>query len=985
MEKYIYIVLATLVIITDFSLAYFTFKSKKESTRYFVTTLVLLGLMEFFYTMTFFVGNSYMGAKITMGTFFAIIPFMLFYLLLHIMYYTGVKFKKKQRTLINLALCFVVADFLIQITNPLTEWSISFGYDPNLIFPWVFQNHFLYSFHVYVLCYALIIIMVVYITRKIISTPPVYRRKYYTIIFGLVACIAFNFVCLFFQDLGLLDYSQFSYSLCAFIMYWDIFHNSQKGMLNAIRQVVLDEIGQAVILFGEENALASMNRLAKFLVPNWKQGEPYYLKEFLKTWKFSPELELSNEQTTFLWNYEIYTYRVDFRVILDDKNRTIGRLFVFTDTSLEYDLLTGFHTRNSFERYIRNNAHPFKNAAIAICDINRLAEINKTLGEEVGDQCIIHMVEQLKKYCSKDTYFVRLNDANLMAISPKHSAKQMHDCLEKVRQGCHEKELDNFRMDMQYAVSVTNTDTDIEKAVENARNSVRIQKLMDHTSAHSSLLDSLAQTLIESDEETEAHVARTRVMGEQLGRRLNFTDLQLSNLSLLCLLHDIGKIGIPIEILNKPERLDPYEWKIMKTHTEKGYRIARASEELSSIAECILYHHEAWDGSGYPYGLSKESIPVLSRIIAIVDAYDAMTHDRPYHKAISKEEACEELRRCAGKQFDPYITSQFLSMINEEETVSVIEQKVNEIQNSDAKKHHVHALSICELELDEELNIVSMNKEARNLTGFDEEYIQKYNPTILSLIPPKDIADFKEEIILQKEETIKSLEFRIQGRKGIVCSVIGTSRTLENGHEIIRFTDLDDTRLIQDIKEMEEEKRVRQIDRWGNVIRKDSLTGLYNHEAFVNNVEEQFLDPEKQVIFMIMDVDNFKGYNDTYGHMAGDSLLSFVAKILQQQVEKDGFAGRLGGDEFAAVIVCDKQNQNPCIQRRRIQMIYNTLISQIQTLPQSCTISMGAVKATQDMNSFKHVYQSADKALYQAKDRGRSQLVFYEDLQGENA
>ena len=126
------------------------------------------------------------------------------------------------------------------------------------------------------------------------------------------------------------------------------------------------------------------------------------------------------------------------------------------------------------------------------------------------------------------------------------------------------------------------------------------------------------------------------------------------------LLHDIGKIAIDDHILNKPDRLDEEEYTEIKKHPEIGYRILSSVNELSEMAEYVLCHHEAYDGKGYPRGLKGEEIPYLSRIIAVTDAYDAMTRDRSYRKAMTQKEAGEELNRCAGTQFDPHIVEVFL-------------------------------------------------------------------------------------------------------------------------------------------------------------------------------------------------------------------------------------------------------------------------------------------------------------------------------------
>ncbi|MBE3089361.1 MAG: HD-GYP domain-containing protein, partial [Actinobacteria bacterium] len=149
-----------------------------------------------------------------------------------------------------------------------------------------------------------------------------------------------------------------------------------------------------------------------------------------------------------------------------------------------------------------------------------------------------------------------------------------------------------------------------------------------------------------------------------LGRSLKLSENKLNELSLLSTLHDIGKIAIPDEILMKPGKLTEKEWDIVKRHPEVGYNISGSSPLLEPIADAVLTHHEWWNGSGYPQGLKGENIPLISRIISIIDAYDVMTHDRSYKKAISKKEALEELKRCAGTQFDSKLVKIFIQVLS---------------------------------------------------------------------------------------------------------------------------------------------------------------------------------------------------------------------------------------------------------------------------------------------------------------------------------
>jgi HD-GYP domain-containing protein (c-di-GMP phosphodiesterase class II) len=159
-----------------------------------------------------------------------------------------------------------------------------------------------------------------------------------------------------------------------------------------------------------------------------------------------------------------------------------------------------------------------------------------------------------------------------------------------------------------------------------------------------------------------------RQLALKLGKNLNFQDNQLDELSLISTLHDIGKISITDNIILKPSKLTKKEYEIMKTHSEIGFKIANSTPELIPIAKSILTHHEWWNGGGYPIGLKGEKIPLIARIISIIDAYDAMTNDRPYRKAHSKEYVIKELLRCTGKQFDPVLVDKFIGIINEEKT-----------------------------------------------------------------------------------------------------------------------------------------------------------------------------------------------------------------------------------------------------------------------------------------------------------------------------
>ena len=203
----------------------------------------------------------------------------------------------------------------------------------------------------------------------------------------------------------------------------------------------------------------------------------------------------------------------------------------------------------------------------------------------------------------------------------------------------------------------------IKEVLKEAEDLMYRHKLIEHQSARSSVIASLEKALEEKDYETEEHIERMKDFVVKFGEKLNLDPGRLDELNLLVALHDIGKIAIADSILPKPSELTSEEWKIIKKHPEVGYHIAESSLELAPIAEGILYHHEWWNGKGYPRGLKKEKIPLISRVIAIVDAYDAMTNDRPYRKALNSKQAVDELKKGSGIQFDPHLVKVFIIIL----------------------------------------------------------------------------------------------------------------------------------------------------------------------------------------------------------------------------------------------------------------------------------------------------------------------------------
>jgi len=193
------------------------------------------------------------------------------------------------------------------------------------------------------------------------------------------------------------------------------------------------------------------------------------------------------------------------------------------------------------------------------------------------------------------------------------------------------------------------------------------RKLFDSQSMRGATVHSIIHTLHEKNKREEQHSRRVSVLNSKIGQAMGLLEENVEELRNVGMLHDIGKIAIPENILNKSENLTLEERYEINRHPEIGYHILSSVTGMADIAEYVLAHHERWDGNGYPKGLCRNEIPLQARITAVANVYDSMVTERSYRKTFSKEEAVEELKRNAGTQFDPEIVKIFVEMVAPQE------------------------------------------------------------------------------------------------------------------------------------------------------------------------------------------------------------------------------------------------------------------------------------------------------------------------------
>jgi HD-GYP domain-containing protein (c-di-GMP phosphodiesterase class II) len=210
----------------------------------------------------------------------------------------------------------------------------------------------------------------------------------------------------------------------------------------------------------------------------------------------------------------------------------------------------------------------------------------------------------------------------------------------------------------------TESTEDIDTVFKRAENHMYRAKLYQSSGFRGETIQALMVALCEKNPREEQHSKRVSALCKRLAKEVGLSDQEVNELGIVGLFHDIGKIAIDEQILNKAGVLTENEWKEMIRHPEVGYRLLGAVPDLTDIATYVLAHHERWDGSGYPKGIKGKDIPLQSRIVAVVDAYDAMVSERPYKKSLTKGQAIEELRNNAGTQFDPDIVKVFVEAMS---------------------------------------------------------------------------------------------------------------------------------------------------------------------------------------------------------------------------------------------------------------------------------------------------------------------------------
>ncbi len=393
--------------------------------------------------------------------------------------------------------------------------------------------------------------------------------------------------------------------------------------------------------------------------------------------KSNIELALSGEEVSIITKLEIneekYLEEI-YQTIYDTNGKIIGATIFSSDVTSRvtyeqkilytsyHDALTSFKNRRYFNEKVSQYAKK-KDITISIilADVNALKVTNDAFGHDAGDELLTTVASVFKQIFASYGEIIRLGGDEFVILLENVKQEIASQLVEQAKSELALYYIRNMKVSVSFGVASGSTSHDISDILKAAEDEMYKNKLIEFSASRGKTIINLLNTLFSKSMFEELHSRRTVLLCRKIGDALNLHRDELNILSNVATFHDIGKVAIKEEILNKQSPLNEEELNEIKRHPEIGYHLLLNSKDYTDLAHSVLHHHEHYDGKGYPHGLSGKAIPIFSRIVAIGEAYDDMTSIRPYRKPLTHKEALEELRKKMGTQFDPEITQIFIN------------------------------------------------------------------------------------------------------------------------------------------------------------------------------------------------------------------------------------------------------------------------------------------------------------------------------------
>ena len=565
-----------------------------------------------------------------------------------------------------------------------------------------------------------------------------------------------------------------------------------------------------------------------------------------------------------------------------------------------------------------------------------------------------------------------------------------------------------------------------------ARLAAKTKEISEASRVHLATVEALATAIDARDQVGIGHVRRTQIFAVGIGRIIGLPESDIDALRTGALLHDIGKLAIPDHILNKPESLTPAEFEKTKIHPLVGASILEKVGFTYPVVPTVKYHHECWDGRGYPEGLKGDQIPLTARILCLADAFDTLRGARPYRPAMSREKARQIVQAEAGTRFDPSIVNILIrnlaaleSEINaaglaysDSPATEPVDEKQNYVEQIKLANREVFSLYELAREFSSSISLQStldmFAKKIGEFVPFDTCALYLLDATNRSAVATHVEGDNADLLLLRRIKVgqgatgfaLKSLEIvqnvdpdldftytqaELAGRYSTMASIPLIADDKLIGAVTIYAYELEGygeehIRLLETISRIAAEaigKSLKHDEATTHALT-DPMTGLPNARSLQMQFEKEVGRASRSATtfqVLMLDLDGFKGVNDNFGHKAGDEMLREISKVIRQQMRDYDFLARYGGDEFVALIPETSPGDVSDLCDRIEKAVCSFKLPVTGDQYASVGVSLGAAGYPASGETFDQMIIAADKVMYERKvNRKRMARIAQTDL-----